>query len=137
MSSGYGIKCEAETLPLLNSSYSASSDSLNDMDLAGFLDVDDKSLSGSYIARSTAHLYYIHNVHAHNNKFYTVELTGGMNVSEWSSLFNGQLDGLDTLDPMTGIQNTVPGHGHGPAHNTIEAVPMSNNVPSNNNGMDM
>lgn len=52
MSSGYGIKCEAETLPLLNSSYagnvsSDAVDELNDMDLVGFLDVDDKSLSGT------------------------------------------------------------------------------------------
>ncbi len=59
-------------------------------------------------------------------------------MNEWSSLFNGQLDGLDSLDPsldpMTGIQNTVP---H-PLHN--EPVVMGNVHPGSgptNNGMDV
>jgi len=56
-----------------------------------------------------------------------------MNVSEWNSLFNGQLDGIDSLDPMTGIQSSINGvHG--------EQVGAANMVPqhpgSNNNGMD-
>ena len=42
-------------------------------------------------------------------------LTGGVHVSEWNSLFNGQLDGMesgiDALDPMTGIQNSTGFHG--------------------------
>ena len=35
------------------------------------------------------------------------ELTGGA-TSEWNSLFNGQLDGLDSLDPMSGVLTANP-----------------------------
>ncbi len=55
MSSEYGIKCEAKVLPLLNNSYRGNAsndvqDDLTDMDLAGFLDVDDKNISGKLLA---------------------------------------------------------------------------------------
>ena len=30
-----------------------------------------------------------------------------MNTVEWNSLFNGQLDDVNSLDPMTGIQNSM------------------------------
>lgn len=33
-----------------------------------------------------------------------LELTGA-NCAEWSSLFNGQLDDINSPDPMTGVQN--------------------------------
>ena len=39
--------------------------------------------------------------------FVCVELTG-VNTSEWSSLFNGQLDDVNSLDPMTGMQADTP-----------------------------
>lgn len=30
-----------------------------------------------------------------------------MNSAEWNSLFNGQLDDVNTPDPMTGIQSSM------------------------------
>lgn len=54
-------------------------------------------------------------MHGVSYHFTYPELTGGVNVSEWNSLFNGQLDGIDSgidaLDPMTGIQNSTGFHG--------------------------
>ena len=38
---------------------------------------------------------------------HTTELTNGVTSNEFHSLFNGQLDGLDTLDPTTGIHSAV------------------------------
>ncbi len=35
-----------------------------------------------------------------------LELTG-VNSTEWNSLFNGQLDDVSTLDPMTGVQSSA------------------------------
>lgn len=43
--------------------------------------------------------------------FVVLELTG-VNSTEWNSLFNGQLDDVSSLDPMTGVQNPIqPDHG--------------------------
>ena len=63
------------------------------------------------------------------------ELTGGINVSEWNSLFNGQLDGIDSLDPMTGIQNSTGGVAHG---DQIGLASGNHGMGHNtNNGMDV
>lgn len=44
-----------------------------------------------------------------------LELTG-VNSAEWNSLFNGQLDDMSSLDPMTGVQQPdttmVPSNAH-------------------------
>ncbi len=126
MSGGYGIKCEAETLPLLCTS-SSQELPVNDMDLVGFLDMDDKSLSGTL----ATHTQHTHSTHTHTA---TAELTGGINASEWSSLFNGQLDGLDSLDPMTGIQSSGPNSG--PMHSN-ESMANMNAGLNNTAGMDV
>ena len=60
--SGYGIKCEAETLPLLNTTSSSQELPVTDMDLVGFLDMDDKSLSGQ---SHTTHHTHTHTTHTH------------------------------------------------------------------------
>ena len=39
--------------------------------------------------------------------FVFLELAG-VNCAEWNSLFNGQLDDVNSLDPMTGVQNSDP-----------------------------
>ncbi len=52
-----------------------------------------------------------------------LDLTG-VNTTEWNSLFNGQLDDVNSLDPMTGIQSTV--------QDTTAMVTSSNPQFSNN-----
>jgi len=84
----YGVKCEPDTSMNLQCEYyqptanflsEDSQEVTTDMDLTGFLDsMDDRVLS---------------------------ELT---NSAEWnSSLFNGQLDDVDALDPTTGMHGSL------------------------------
>ena len=37
--------------------------------------------------------------HAPPLSHFLADLTNGANAAEWNSLFNGQLDGMDSLDP--------------------------------------